>query len=99
MQSSSTKDAVEKLEKYRPLVDRRPGVFGKGSHRQSPEKLFMFIRLGVRGRDLYAEDREADLYAAVDVAVKIDSNCGETQPPRRKKTVAARLRNGSDWRG
>ena len=36
-----------------------------------PEKAFSCsLRLGVRGPDLFAEDRESDLYAAIDKAAK-----------------------------
>lgn len=40
-------------------------------HTRSTEKQFSCsIRLGVRGPDLFAEDSETDLYAAIDVVFK-----------------------------
>jgi putative sigma-54 modulation protein len=40
-------------------------------HTRTPEKQFSCgIRLSVRGPDLFAEDREEDLYAAIDLVTK-----------------------------
>src|SRR3954464_8065314 len=40
-------------------------------HMRVPERQFCCsIRLGVRGPDLFAEDRESDLYAAIDIVSK-----------------------------
>lgn len=63
-------DKLEKLEHIdRWLIDAR--VTLEHDHTRTPEKAFKCsVRLGVRGRDLYAEDKQDDLYAAVDLAVK-----------------------------
>lgn len=63
-------DKLEKLEHIdRWLIDAR--VTLEHDHTRTPERAFKCaVRLGVRGRDLYAEDRETDLYTAVDLAVK-----------------------------
>jgi putative sigma-54 modulation protein len=40
-------------------------------HTRTPQKQFSCsIRLGVRGPDLFAEDRKEDLYAAIDLVTK-----------------------------
>lgn len=62
---------IEKLEHIdRWLLDARV-TLEKDHTAHSPDTQFKCgIRVGIRGNDLYAEDREADLYAAVDLAVK-----------------------------
>jgi putative sigma-54 modulation protein len=65
---------LEKLEKLehidRWLLDARV-TLEKDHTAHSPDKQYKCgIRVGVRGNDLYAEDRESDLYAAVDLTVK-----------------------------
>src|SRR6266853_920616 len=54
-------------------------------HTRAPEKQFTCsIRLSVRGPDLYAMDRESDLYAAIDlVSKKIEQQIRK----RHKKTL------------
>lgn len=61
---------IDKLEHlYARAVEAR--VIIEHDHTRGPEKAFKCsIRLGVRGPDLYAEDVEADLYAAIDVVAK-----------------------------
>jgi putative sigma-54 modulation protein len=63
-------DRIDKLEHYdRWAVDAR--VIIENDHTRTPAKQFgCSIRLGVRGPDLYAEDHDADLYAAIDKATK-----------------------------
>ena len=63
-------DRLDKLEHFdRWAVDAR--VTLEHDHTRAPAKAFSCsIRLGVRGPDLFAEDREADLYAAIDLAAK-----------------------------
>ncbi|MCX6894680.1 MAG: HPF/RaiA family ribosome-associated protein, partial [Verrucomicrobia bacterium] len=58
-------DRLDKLEHFdRWAVDAR--VTLEHDHNRAPAKAFSCsIRLGVRGPDLFAEDREADLYAAI----------------------------------
>lgn len=62
---------IEKLEHIdRWLIDARV-TLEKDHVAKSPEKQYKCgIRIGVRGNDLFAEDRESDLYAAVDLTVK-----------------------------
>ena len=63
-------DRIDKLEHYdRWAVDAR--VIVENDHTRAPEKKFgCSIRLAVRGPDLFAEDHDADLYAAIDKAAK-----------------------------
>ena len=61
---------IEKLEHFdRWAIDAR--VTLEHDHTRSPDKQFKCsMRLGVRGPDLFAEDTEPDLYAAIDVVTK-----------------------------
>jgi putative sigma-54 modulation protein len=61
---------IDKLEHFDSrAVDAR--VTLEHDHTRVPEKQFKCsIRLGMRGKDLYAEDKEADLYAAIDLVTK-----------------------------
>ncbi|MCS7090672.1 MAG: ribosome-associated translation inhibitor RaiA [Verrucomicrobiota bacterium] len=64
---------TSKLEKLLRLqqraVDAR--VILERDHARAPEQQFICsIRIGVRGPDLYAEDCESDLYAAIDKVIK-----------------------------
>lgn len=64
---------LEKLEKLehidRWLLDARV-TLEKDHTAHSPDDQFKCgIRVGIRGNDLYAEDSESDLYAAIDRAV------------------------------
>jgi len=87
---------IEKLEHIdRWLIDARV-CLEKDHTGKSPDKTYKCsIRLGVRGKDLYAEDREADLYAAVDLAVKKleqQVRAKHSRAKARKHKVAARLK-------
>ncbi|MEN9677728.1 MAG: ribosomal subunit interface protein [Verrucomicrobiota bacterium] len=87
---------IEKLEHIdRWLIDARV-CLEKDHTGKSPDKTYKCsIRLGVRGNDLYAEDREADLYAAVDLAVKkIEQQvrAKHSRAKAKKHKVAARLK-------
>ena len=64
-------DRLEKLDHIdRWLLDARV-TLEKDHIAHSPEKQFKCgIRIGVRGNDLYAEDRSSDLYAAIDATTK-----------------------------
>ena len=61
---------LEKLEHFdRWAVDAR--VCLEHDHSRVPQKQFTCsLRLRVRGPDLFAEDRESDLYAAIERVVK-----------------------------
>lgn len=63
-------ERIDKLEHYdRWAVDAR--VIIENDHTRAPAKQFgCSIRLGVRGPDLFAEDHDADLYAAIDKVTK-----------------------------
>lgn len=63
-------DRIDKLEHYdRWAVDAR--VIIENDHTRAPQKKFgCSIRLAVRGPDHYAEDHDADLYAAIDKVTK-----------------------------
>lgn len=61
-------DKLEHIDRW--LIDARV-TLEKDHTAHAPDKAFKCaIRIGVRGRDLYAEDMEADLYAAIDLTVK-----------------------------
>ena len=66
-------------------------------HTRAPEKQFCCsIRLAVRGPDLFAEDRESDLYAAIDqVTKKIEQQIRKRHSKRKTKKhkVAARTKS------
>src|ERR1017187_8462613 len=61
---------IEKLDHFdKRAVDAR--VTLEHDHTRVPEKQFSCsMRLAVRGPDLFAEDRESDLYAAIDLVAK-----------------------------
>jgi ribosome hibernation promoting factor len=61
---------IEKLDHFdQRAIDAR--VTLDHDHTRTPKKQFSCsIRLAVRGPDLFAEDRENDLYAAIDIVVK-----------------------------
>ncbi len=86
---------IEKLEHFDSrAVDVR--VTLEHDHTRVPERAFTCsMRLGVRGRDLFAEDSESDLYAAIDlVTKKLEQQIRKRQSKRKAKkhTVAARLK-------
>lgn len=86
-------DKLEHIDRW--LVDARVGL-EKDHTGKSPAKTYKCsIRLGIRGKDLYAEDREADLYAAIDLAVKkIEQQLRQkhSRAKAKKKSVAARIK-------
>ena len=61
---------IDKLEHFdRWAIDAR--VTLEHDKTRTPEKQFKCsIRLGVRGKDLYATDSEDDMYAAIDLVTK-----------------------------
>jgi len=61
---------ISKLDHFdQRAVDAR--VTLEHDHARAPEKQFSCsVRLAVRGPDLFAEDRESDLYAAIDIVMK-----------------------------
>jgi len=80
---------IVKLDHFdKRAVDAR--VTLEHDHTRVPERAFSCsVRIGVRGPDLFAEDREADLYVAIDkVAKKI-----EQQIRKRHNKVKARHHN------
>jgi len=89
---------VAKLEKLdhmdQRIVDAR--VTLEHDHTRIPEKQFSCsLRLAVRGPDLFAEDRETDLYAAIDIVVKkIEQQIRKVHNKRKaaKHKIAARVK-------
>ena len=61
---------IQKLDHFDPkAIDAR--VTLEHDHKRVPEKQFICsMRLAVRGPDLFAEDAENDLYAAIDKVTK-----------------------------
>lgn len=86
---------LDKLEHYdRWAIDAR--VTLEHDHARVPEKQFSCsLRLGVHGPDLFAEDRESDLYAAIErVTKKIEQQIRKrhNKTKARKHTVGARTK-------
>ena len=84
---------IDKLEHFdRWAIDAR--VTLEHDHTRTPEKQFnCSMRLSVRGPDLFAEDSENDLYAAIDlVTKKIEQQIRKrhSKSKARKHTEAAR---------
>jgi|SRR6187401_3731276 len=80
---------IEKLDHFdQRAIDAR--VILEHDHKRVPERAFSCsMRLSVRGPDLFAEDRDADLYAAIDkVSKKI-----EGQIRKRHNKAKARHHN------
>lgn len=86
---------IDKLEHFdRWAVDAR--VTLEHDNTKAPERQFkVSLRLSVRGPDLYAEDHDGDLYAAIDkVAKKIEQQIRKrhSKDKARKHSVASRLK-------
>jgi putative sigma-54 modulation protein len=86
---------LDKLEHlFRRAMEAR--VIIEHDNTRGPEQAFKCsMRLGVRGPDLYAEDIEGDLYAAIDlVAKKVEQQIRKRQSKSkaRKHTVASTLK-------
>jgi ribosomal subunit interface protein len=87
---------LDKLDKLDHLdhrtIDAR--VTLEHDHARAPEKQFSCaMRLSVRGPDLFAEDRQSDLYTAIDLAAKkLEQQIRKRQNKRkaRKHKQAAR---------
>src|SRR5208337_4578943 len=87
---------LEKLEHFdRWAIDAR--VTLEHDNSRVPQKQFSCsLRLGVRGPDLFAEDRESDLYAAIERVVKKIEQQIRKRHNRHKATKhkdAAKLKN------
>lgn len=88
-------DKLDKLEHLdQRAIDAR--VTLEHDHERVPDRQFSCsIRLSVRGPDLFAEDSENDLYAAIDkVAKKIEQQIRKrhNKHKARKHKVAARTK-------
>jgi putative sigma-54 modulation protein len=86
---------LDKLEHLEPrVVDSR--VTLEHDHTRVPERQFSCsIRLSVRGPDLFAEDHESDLYAAIDiVSKKLEQQIRKRRSKykARKRKVASRTK-------
>jgi ribosome hibernation promoting factor len=87
---------LQKLDHFdKRAVDAR--ITLEHDHTRAPEKQFSCsVRLGVRGPDLFAEDRESDLYAAIDrVTRKIEQQIRKrhNKLKAKKHKVAARTKS------
>jgi putative sigma-54 modulation protein len=95
-------DKLDKLDHLdRWAIDAR--VTLEHDHTRTPERQFSCsMRLSVRGPDLFAEDRESDLYAAIDlVAKKLEQQIRKRRNKRkaRKHKQAARSKQHLKERG
>jgi putative sigma-54 modulation protein len=83
------------------VIDTR--VTLEHDHTRAPEKQFSCsMRLAVRGPDLFAEDRQNDLYTAIDlVTKKIEQQIRKrhNKTKARKHKVAARSKQSLKERG
>lgn len=84
---------IDKLEHFdRWTIDARVTI--EHDDTRDPAKAFgCSMRIGVRGPDLFAEDHEADLYAAIDaVSKKIEQQIRKrhSKSKAKKHTEAAR---------
>ena len=88
-------DRIKKLEHMNRYATNAR-VTLEHDHTRAPEKQFSCsIRLSLRGPDLFAEDVESDLYAAIDlVAKKVEQQLRKRQGKykARKHKVAARTK-------
>jgi putative sigma-54 modulation protein len=87
---------IQKLDHFdQRAIDAR--VTLEHDHTRVPEKQFnCSMRLAVRGPDLFAEDRESDLYAAIDrVTKKIEQQIRKRHGKYKthKHKDAAKLKN------
>ncbi len=88
-------DRIDKLEHLdRRAIETR--VIIEHDKTRAPEKQFKCsVRLAVRGPDLYAEDVEGDLYAAIDLVFKkIEQQIRKLHNKRKavRHTEAARVK-------
>ncbi|HMP83180.1 MAG TPA: ribosome-associated translation inhibitor RaiA [Verrucomicrobiota bacterium] len=81
---------IEKLDHLdKRVIDAR--VTLEHDHTRAPEKAFSCaVRLSVRGPDLFAEDREEDLYAAIDIVTK------KIEQQLRKRRSKAKARHHTE---
>jgi putative sigma-54 modulation protein len=81
---------IEKIDHFdKRAIDAR--VTLDHDKTRAPAKAFSCsIRLGVRGPDLFAEDREEDLYAAIDVV------CKKIESQIRKRHSKAKARHHTE---
>jgi putative sigma-54 modulation protein len=83
---------IDKLDHYEQrAVEARVTI--EHDHTRVPAKQFSCsMRIGVRGKDLFAEDKDADLYAAIDkVSKKIEQQIRKrhSKAKERKHSSAA----------
>lgn len=86
---------IQKLERLDSKVIEARVTLDKDSTKTPALQYGCSIRLGVKGPDLFAEDRDEDLYAAIDkVAKKIEQQLRKRHSKirNRKHTEAARLK-------
>jgi putative sigma-54 modulation protein len=85
---------IDKLEHFdRFAIDARVTV--EHDRTKAPERQFTCsMRLGVRGPDLFAEDSETDLYAAIDkVTKKIEMQIRKRHSKHKAKSHTDAARN------
>jgi len=85
-------DKLEHLDRW--AIDARV-TLERDNDRALEKQFGCSMRLGVRGPDLFAEDRESDLYAAIDAVVKKIEQQIRKRHGKRKTTkhkVAARIK-------
>ena len=93
---------IEKLDHFdQRAIDAR--VTLEHDHKRIPEKQFSCsLRLSVRGPDLFAEDRDEDLYAAIDkVSKKIEQQIRKrhSKAKARHHTEASKTKQKLKERG
>ena len=91
---------IDKLEHFdRWTIDARVTI--EHDDTRDPAKAFgCSMRIGVRGPDLFAEDHEADLYAAIDaVSKKIEQQIRKRHSKSKAKTHSVAARSKESRRG
>ncbi len=86
---------IEKLEHLNSKVIEARVILDQDSAKTPAKRFGCSIRLGVKGPDLFAEDRAEDLYVAIDrVAKKIEQQLRKHHSitKNRKHSEAARLK-------
>jgi len=75
---------LDKLDHLEPHIVEARVTLELDHTRVAEKQLACSIRLGVRGRDLFAKDVESDLYAAIDLVTKKIEQQIRTRHSKRK---------------
>jgi len=79
-------DRIEKLDHFDPRAIDARVLIEHDTAKPSEKRFKCSVRLAVRGPDLYAEDYEEDLYAAIDLVMKKIEQLIRKRQSKRKAT-------------